>query len=239
MTLTCYVIDDDGHAVDATVKNIEKTPGLRCIGYNTDPIIALEEIKAQKPQIVFLDIEMPELSGLEVAGLLPEDAYIVFITSHSKYAIEAIEKDAVGYLLKPFSYHMFIMCIEKVKARVQKADKHNDNKGQDTIFINSGTKGKITQVVITEILYLGALKNVICIYTNQENYTSRISIKNICSKLPASIFVRIHRSYVVNIEHIRSVEGNTITMLNGVALPFGELYKNDFMDKIQSRLIKG
>lgn len=239
MTLTCYVIDDDDHAVDAVVKHVGKTPGLTCIGSNTSPIAALKEIKAQKPDIVFLDVEMPELSGLDVACLLPEDTYTVFITSHSKYAVEAIQKDAVGYLLKPFSNHMFALCVEKVRARIQKTRRHSENKGQDKIFINAGTKGKITQVAIGEILYIEALKNMICIHTRREDFLSRVSIKNIASQLPISAFVRIHRSYIVNIELIRSVEGNTITMLDDVPVPFGELYKSGFMDVIKSRMING
>jgi two-component system LytT family response regulator len=239
MTLTCYVIDDDDHAVDAVVKNVERTPGLICVGSCTDPVIALNEIKTQKPDIVFLDIEMPELSGIEMATLLPEDAYIIFITSHSQYAIEAIEKNASGYLLKPFSYHIFALCVEKVKALIKKVGKQNENKDKERIFINAGTKGKIIQIVVAEIRYIEALKNMICIHTEQENYLSRVSIKNISLQLPTATFVRIHRSYIINIEHIRSVEANTITMLNDVLIPFGELYKSRFMDLISSGMIKG
>ncbi|KQB99155.1 LytTR family DNA-binding domain-containing protein [Pedobacter sp. Hv1] len=240
MNLTCYVVDDDCHAVNAVVKHIEKTPELTCIGTHTDPIAALKEIKLKQPDLVFLDVEMPELSGIEVASLLPEGTFIVFITSHSKYAVEAIQKDAIGYLLKPFSYHMFVTCIDKIKARTQKTDMdNNNNKDWGKIFLNTGTKGKLTQINVSEIRYVEALKNTISIHAQKEVFLLRSSIKNIIAQLPNKVFIRIHRSYIVNIDHIRSVDGSTVTLLNDAIIPFGEQYKARFMDCIRSRTIKG
>lgn len=238
MNLTCYVLDDDAHAVDAVVKNIDKTPELICVGNNTNPTTALKEIKLTKPDIVFLDVEMPELSGIEVADLLPEGTLIVFITSHSKYAVEAIQKHAVGYLLKPFSFHMFVSCVNKIRDRIVKAESTKQVTSINKLFINSGTKGKIIQITISEILYIEALKNMVCIHTQQQDYHLRVSIKNILTQLPAALFVRVHRSYIVNIDLIRSVEGDTVTILNDISVPFGELYKSRFIGVIKSRTLR-
>ena len=232
MTLTCYVLDDDDHAVNAVVKHIEKIPELTCVGKNTDPIIALREIKLKTPNIVFLDIEMPELSGIQVAGLLPEGTFIVFITSHSKYAIEAIEKHAVGYLLKPFSFHMFVTCVNKIRDRILKSESPKLDTSIDKLFINSGSKGKITSIAFAEILYIEALDNSICIFTHNNSYKSRVGIKSIEVTLPTKNFARIHRSYIVNIDHIISIENNIVTMSSNALFPFGESYKSKFMAKI-------
>jgi two-component system LytT family response regulator len=238
---TCYIIDDDIHAIEATAKYIVKTPNLTLLGSNTNPLVALEQIRSsqQKLDIVFLDVEMPELSGIDLADLLDPSIAVVFTTSHSKYALQAFQKDAFDFLLKPFSFEMFLKAIEKVRSRIQNVEPKNSNNDIEKIFINIGTKGKIVQLVISEILYIEALDHVACIYTQSEKYMSRVSIKTIESQLPTTIFIRTHRSFLVNIDLIKSIEGNMATMSNGISIPFGELYRRRFMDKIKSRIING
>ena len=137
--VTCYIIDDDIHSIEAITKYIVRLPNLILIGSNINPLIAIEEIRnGKKPDIVFLGVEMPELSGIEVADLLDPNIAIVFTTSYSKYAINAIQKDAMDFLLKPFSFEMFLKCIHKVKNKISLLK--NDNKESDSkeIFVNTG-----------------------------------------------------------------------------------------------------
>jgi two-component system LytT family response regulator len=234
--MTCYIIDDDEHAIHAIIKYADKLPYLNVIGSHTNPLMALEEIsKEKKPDIVFLDVEMPELSGIDVADVLDKTIAVVFTTAHAKYALQAFQKDVVDFLLKPFSFNMFVKCLDKINTK--RTTQPKPIKPLEKVFINSGIKGKIIQIAIAEILYIESLKHMVCIHTINEDHLMRMSIKKIEGQLPNSIFVRIHRAYIVNIDHINAVEGNNVT-LNKIVIPLGELYKNNFMESISHRTIK-
>lgn len=232
--ITCYIIDDDIHSIEAITKNIVKTPNVTLLGSNTNPLVALEEIRNRKtPDIVFLDVEMPELSGIEVADLLDPSIAVVFTTSHSKYAFQAFQKDAVDFLLKPFSFEMFLKCINKIKNKISSSPNHTQEADKTSIFVNAGIKGKIIQIEFAEVTHIEAIEHSVYFNLPTEKIATNISIKKIQDKLPTKTFIRIHRTYIVNISFIKVVEANQITLKNGVQIPLGDVYRNNLMSKIK------
>lgn len=235
MTLTCYAIDDESRSVETITNYIKKTPQLELIGSHTNPLVAIEEIqKGKRPDIVFLDIEMPELSGIDVIDLLDHNISVVFTTAHSKYALQAFEKNAVDFLLKPFSFEMFLKCVNKVRGRI--AIKNNNKPEAECmqIFVNPGVKGKIVQIDLAEVTHIEAMDHSVCFHLPTEKIVSNFSIKKIQEKVPASKFIRVHRTYIVNINYIKTIDANEITLRNGKQIPFGEAYRHALMNKVQS-----
>ncbi len=235
MTLTCYAIDDESRSVKTITDYIEKTPHLELIGSHTNPLIAIAEIEqGQRPDIVFLDIEMPELSGIDVNDLLDPSISVVFTTAHSKYALQAFEKNAVDFLLKPFSFEMFLKSVNKVRGI--RAIKKNNKPEPDCmqIFVNPGVKGKIVQIDLTEVTHIEAMDHSVCFHLPTERVVTNMSIKKIQEKIPTSKFIRVHRAYIVNINYIKIIDANEITLRNGMQIPFGEVYRHALMNKVQS-----
>ncbi|MEE1946387.1 LytTR family DNA-binding domain-containing protein [Pedobacter sp. KR3-3] len=232
--MTSYIIDDDQHVINAIIKHIEQIPYLTVTGHHTNPLLALNEIsKGEKPDIVFLDVEMPELSGIDVIDMLDKSISVVFITSHSKYALQAFQKDVIDFLLKPFSFEQFLKCISKIQGKI--ASKYNEQKeiNRTHLFVNPGLKGKAIQIELAEVTHIEAIEHSACIYLTNEKVIINMSIKKIQEKLPIKTFIRVHRAYIVNIRIIKMLEANLITLKNGIQIPLGEAYRNELMKQIQ------
>lgn len=234
---TCIIIDDEIHSVDALRGYIEKVPELKLMESYNNPLTALEEIRnGNKPDIVFLDVDMPELSGIEVAELLPKDIAIIFTTGHSKYALQAFQLDAFDFLLKPFNYSTFHKSVTKVIERIGKVSSKEEI---ESMFINPGTKGKIIQLLIAKISHIEALDHSVCIFLQNEKFVTKVNLKEILQKLPPSRFIRVHRSFVINMELIRAVETHFIVLQNNERVPLGEVYKKSLRERIQHKTITG
>lgn len=204
---TCYLIDDDSYAIEALTKYIDKVPWLSLIGSNTNPLNALAEIQSgATPDIVFLDVEMPELSGIEVAKLLPKGLAVVFTTSYKQYAFDAFQLDALDFLLKPFSFETFLKSVNKVVTRIQITKKAIEDPISRQILVKIGSTNKVVQLEKSKIIFIEALNHYVCIHTSTNKYVSHISISEIEQKLILSNFFRVHRKYIVNTDMIKSIE---------------------------------
>jgi two-component system LytT family response regulator len=236
--LTCYIIDDEAHAIEALTRYIEKMPELLLIGSHTNPILALAEIKDNVPDLVFLDVEMPELSGIELAELLPAGVTVIFTTAHARYALNAYEKDVVAFLLKPFSFAMFLKAVTKASTGLQKTKEQISTQASTHIFIKKDNKNVI-QLNLSDIISVDAIDHYICIHLNKnDKHVTHISMKEVLQKLPDVNFIRIHKTHIINIDHIQSIEGNQVVMSNHKKIQLGETYKSAFLEKIQSRMLK-
>lgn len=232
--MTCYIIDDEIYSIQRLKDYIKKIPELELIGSYTNPLLALTDIQNRgKPDIIFLDIDMPELSGLEVDTLLPKDIAIIFVTGHMEEAYNAFERDAIDFILKPYDFERFVRAINKVKIK----PKAINNKA-DRIFIKSGSRNKIIQIDITEIVQIEAYDHYIYIHMRDIKHMVYISIKEIEEQLPSNFFIQTHRAHIVNIDLIKSIEGNQILMKNDTIIPLTRLFKDSFLKKIQTRMIK-
>jgi two-component system LytT family response regulator len=237
----CYIIDDELHAIETLKGYIEKIPELELIGTAQNPLIGFNEVLTKNADITFLDVDMPELSGLEVADLISKNTAIIFTTAFSNYAVEVFEKNVADFLLKPISFEKFIKAINRVKTKLQSmqvvkpiTDVKEEN---DYIFINPGIKGKMTKIYLKDITYIEGLQNYILIYTDDNKYLTYLTMKEIEAGIGNKYFKRIHKSYIVNLEKITSVERGKVIIKPKIELNIGLMYKEAFFEQIRSKTI--
>jgi DNA-binding LytR/AlgR family response regulator len=238
MNFTCYIIDDEPDAVDLLTDYISRTPGLELIGSNLNPLIALDEITGSNaPDITFLDVDMRQLSGLELAGMVNLYTTVVFTTAFPEFALEAFEKEAFDYLLKPIDYERFARCIQKARRKINRPLPAGIAGSDDFFNIKSEIKGRMVKIRFDEVMYIEGAVNYIQIHTRDEKHMTYITIKEIARHLPDH-FARIHRSFIVNINYIKVIERGRLKLENGEDLTMGDHYKQQFLDLMDARLIK-
>jgi DNA-binding LytR/AlgR family response regulator len=238
MNLRCYVIDDEYHSVEMLMEYIAKTEGLELQGFSTNPLTALNEVTgANPPDITFLDVEMPELSGMEFAGMANLYTKIIFTTSFQEFALEAFEKEAFDFLLKPISYARFRKSVQRIQ-RTAMEDKAVLNEKRDFFFVKTETKGKMVKVTINDILYVEGAQNYIKIHLVSGEIMPYLTINEIEQYLPLEQFTRIHQSFIINTARIKAVEQTRVTLEDGSVLNLGRFYKDAFLEKMNGLLLK-
>jgi DNA-binding LytR/AlgR family response regulator len=238
MNLRCYVVDDEKHSIDMLIEYIEKTDGLELQGFSTNPLTALNEVTGvNPPDITFLDVEMPELSGMEFASLANLHTTIIFTTSFPEFALEAFEKEAFDYLLKPISYARFRKCIQHIM-RIATVTKPALPKKRDSFFVKSEIRGKMTKVIINDILYIEGAQNYVKIHLTSGELMPYLTINETEEYLPIGQFSRIHQSFIINNDRIKSVEQTRVTLENNINLNLGRYYKDAFLEKMNQMLLK-
>lgn len=236
MTIKCLVIDDERLAREYIKKYISKIPQLELVGEFNSPIKALEIIKNQKIDLLFLDIQMPDITGVEFVKSLNHKPEIVFTTAYHEYALEGFNLNVVDYLLKPFSFERFFQAVNKV---TDKLESKNQNRESSDISEKSETIVEETYLVIradrklykinfTDINYIEGQKAYVTFHTINKKITALASLKELEDLLPKNQFIRIHKSYIVAIRVILSLEGNLIEVAN-TKLPVGKSYKEDVL----------
>jgi DNA-binding LytR/AlgR family response regulator len=230
--MNCYIVDDEAHAVALLKTYIGQTPGLVLCGSSTNPLQALEELRRLKaPDLIFIDVDMPELNGLQLAGLVNADSTIVFTTAYREYALEAFEKEAADYLVKPIAYERFLKCIQKFYRQARPEARQGEDE-PNAIFVKTGIKGKYLRVSIPEIRYIEGADNYLIIYQGDGKTITHMTLGEILQRLPLKAFTRIHKSYIINIGYIRSVEPGQVRLTNEVCLPVGPSYRQSFHQQI-------
>ncbi len=233
---TCYIIDDELHAIEILKGYIERTPELQLIGTAQNPLIGFNEVLAGNIDITFLDVDMPELSGLEVADLINKHTAIVFTTAFASYAVEVFEKNVSDFLLKPISFEKFIKAVNRVKNKLQ-AKEAPKAEAPDHIYINPGIKGKMTRINLKDITYIEGLQNYILIYTEDNKYLTYLTMKEIEAGIGDKYFKRIHKSYIVNLDKIASIERGKVIIKPKIELNIGLMYKDAFFEQIRLKTI--
>jgi DNA-binding LytR/AlgR family response regulator len=238
MNLKCYVIDDEYHSVEMLIEYIEKTEGLELQGFSTNPLTALNEVTGTNPpDITFLDVEMPELSGMEFAGMANLYTKIIFTTSFQEFALEAFEKEAFDFLLKPISYARFRRSVQRIQRTVMEVKSVQIEK-RDFFFVKTETKGKMVKVTINDILYVEGAQNYIKIHLVSGEVMPYLTINEIEQYLPLEQFTRIHQSFIINTARISAVEQTRVTLEDGSVLNLGRFYKDAFLEKMNELLLK-
>ena len=223
--ITCLVVDDDEIDRMTAVSFIEDFSFMEILGAYKSPVKALEEAQAKKPDALFLDIDMQEMSGLELRKQLSTVPACVFITSYPDYALESFEVAALDFLVKPFSGERFARTMERLQQYIevhQKAGLLSHTLGGDTVFIKDGHSQ--IKVQLHEIIYLEALKNYTRIVTAHKKYTVLTPLGTLIQENSFKKFVRIHRSYAVQPHYIKKVSASEVSVDNYV-LPVGRSYK--------------
>jgi two-component system LytT family response regulator len=180
---SCYIIDDELHAIQVLAGYVNKTPGLELAGSTENPLEGLNEFREKGyADITFVDIDMAQLSGIEVATLIGNKTSVVFTTAFPKYAVEAFEKDASDYILKPITYERFLKCINKITARI------GSKKENDFFYIQCESKGKIIKLNYDDIIFVEALKNYVSIHTADNKHLTYLTLKEMEGSLPPNRF---------------------------------------------------
>lgn len=239
MNISCYVVDDEPGAIALLTEYIERTPGLELLGSSLDPVVALDELtSANAPDITFIDVDMRQLSGLELAGMVNLYTTVVFTTAFPEYALQAFEKEAFDYMLKPITYDRFAKCIMHAKRKMKLSAKNAYPIREDFFTIKSEVKGRMVKVKFDEVLYIEGAVNYIQIHTTEGKHLTYLTMKEIEYHLPKPLFARIHRSFIINVNFVKVIERAQVRMENGDALIMGDYYKKRFLDLMDEHLVK-
>jgi DNA-binding LytR/AlgR family response regulator len=233
---TCIIVDDDAYAIDGLKRYIESVPSLMVMKTYTDPVQAMLELPLQqKADLALLDIDMPRINGIELSIKLREKAdKLVFTTSHTEYGYQAFEADADAYLLKPYSLQKFIATISKLFPQ------QASEPVVEYFFVKSKEEGhQLVKVNFKDVIAVESKQNYVMIHTSKKNilaYMSLTEVASILSRIPE--FVKYHRSFIINRDHISSIAGNTLKMANGLNITVGDNFRKDFMAYLDERLLK-
>lgn len=238
-TFTCYVIDDEADSVALMTEYIERTPGLELIGAATNPLDALDILTSKDaPDITFADVDMRQLSGLELAGMVNLYTSVVFTTAFPEYALQAFDKEAFDFLLKPINYERFLKCIQKAKRKINKRTEDLGLLKDDFFNIKSEIKGRIIKIKFDQVIYIEGASNYIQIFTTEGKHMTYLTMREIERHLPKKLFVRIHRSFIININFVTVTERSQVRMQGDIALKMGDHYKERFLAIMDEHLVK-
>lgn len=225
MTLNCIIIDDEPLALGLMESYVKRTQFLNLVGKYSSAVHAMEEMPGKNINLVFVDIQMPELNGLDFSRNIDKHTKIIFTTAFDQYAIDGYKVNALDYLLKPISYIDFLQAANKAMQWFEEIRNHEQqNIEPDYIFVKSGYK--LIRIDLKSILYIEGLKDYIKIYTKDEQkpVISLMSLKSMEEQLPKSHFIRIHRSFIVNKKEIKVIDRGRI-VFEKTYIPIGESYK--------------
>lgn len=236
--IQCLIVDDEPIAHTILKQYIEKDERLELAGNCSNAMQALQYLQSGKPvDLIFLDIRMPKISGLEFLRSLRNPPQIIITTANREYALESFDLNVADYLLKPFSFERFLQGVNKVVALLATQKPifsiESESEPQEN-FIVIKVDGKLIKLEYDEILFVEAWKEYIKVHTDGKFHITLLSLSAIEEKLPAGIFVRTHRSYIVNISKIDNVEGNTIHIGN-TEVPISRNEREKFMEKFMRK----
>ena len=234
--LTCMIVDDEPLAVRLLESYVEKTPDLQLLASFTDSITAINAVKEQKPDLLFLDIQMPNLDGMELAHSLPAETRVIFTTAFKEYAFESYEVNALDFLLKPIRYNKFLNAVEKAKKqKLPQKEAILSSTQQNTVFIR--VDGEWRNVVIDKIIYVSCIKDYVMFYLDNEPrpLITHLTMKAVEQMLPSEKFLRIHRSYIVAIDKIRKIDRNDCVYIGKEIIHVPDGYQQAFQNFIETR----
>lgn len=232
MNIKCAIIDDEPLAVELLVSYVKKIPFMELNGKYSNAVDAMKGIAENPVDIVFLDIQMPELNGLELSRMLPETTRVVFTTAFEQYALDGYRINALDYLMKPISYAEFLEACNKALQWYKMVRQVEEPKATEATSIFVKSEYKLLQIDLDDIRYIEGLKDYVKIYTEQSSHPilSLMNMKAIEQMLPSSRFIRVHRSFIVQKSKIREIDRNRIVYDKDLYIPIGDSYKQAFLD---------
>ena len=235
--IKCLAVDDEPLALDILESYIKKMPDLELVGKCSNALEASEFLKNHKIDLMFLDIQMPEITGLEFMRSIANPPLVVFCTAYSDFAVEGFELNAIDYLLKPVGFERFTKTIDRAREYmslkksddVEAPDLENDHR-----FIKSNQKQ--VKLSYDQILYVEAFADYVKLYTTEKRYITLQTMKNMEIKLPKEKFIRVHRSFIVGIKYITTFNSSELE-IGTIKIPVGKNYKDEFLAKMRSKNI--
>jgi DNA-binding LytR/AlgR family response regulator len=240
--MNCIAIDDEPLALDIIREFCQKTSYLNLIDVFTNPLDAVKVLNKNNVDLIFLDIHMPNISGLEFLETLHNPPMVIITTAFTEHAILGFEKDVVDYLLKPFSFERFIKSVNKAyelftlrNNTVEVKDIEKKNEGSSG-FLMIKVEYRTIRVNLDDIQYIEGLKDYVKIFVDKKPFLTKTTMKNLEEKLPSHLFSRVHKSFIVSVSKIDSIENNRI-IIGKQLIPIGELYKTAFYELIDKNRI--
>ncbi len=236
--LRCVIVDDEPLAVRLLENYVEKTDFLTLAGSWNDPVEALKFISENKPDLAFFDIQMPDLDGLELAGMIPSDTRVVFASAFKEYAFDSYGVDALDFLLKPIRYQKFLEAAQKAREWFELKNAAGKNiASDDSIFIK--TEGEYIKLRLSDILYLEGMKDYVRVYAEsmKQPLVTHLTMKAAEELLPPERFMRVHRSYIVNLSRIDSISSDGDISIRDAFIPVSDAYSKSLNAFISRTLL--
>jgi DNA-binding LytR/AlgR family response regulator len=238
MILNCVIVDDEPIARKLLQEYIEETNFLKLVGVAENPLKAIGVINSTPTDLIFLDINMPKMNGLDFLKSSPNLPMVIVTTAYGQYALDGFELAVIDYLVKPFSLDRFIKASQKALElhNLKQKNTPTENKSDDYFFVKCD--GKIRRVLYDELLYVEAMSNYVTLYTANEKLIVYLTIKGILEQLPPEKFLQVHKSYIVNANQINTIEGNMLHV-GGAKITMGASYSDEVMKfLLKNKLIK-
>jgi DNA-binding LytR/AlgR family response regulator len=240
--ISCVVVDDEPLALKLMADYVQKTPFLQLTAQTTDPLQAMELVQKGGVDLLFLDIQMPELTGLQLMKIIGQKCKVILTTAYPDYALEGYEFDVIDYLLKPITFDRFLVAAHKAKERLSSADAPAASAQPATApaataptpgYIFVKTEYKIQKIDLADILFLEGMRDYVVIHTTTNGKIMTLqSIRSFQEQLPDNNFMRVHKSYLVSLDKIQFIERNRI-VINDNYIPVGETYQEAFQQRLK------
>ena len=238
MMINCIIVDDEQHAIDILMHYVNQTPYLHLVGSTTNPVEGLQLIASQKIDLVFLDIQMPELSGIDFIKAIKGKCKVILTTAYSEFALEGYELEVTDYLLKPIRFPRFLSAVQKVTKLINETVSEPPGE-DDYIFVKTESKGKLLKINLCDIDYIEGMKNYVAIHRGSQKTLVYTNMKDIEARLPHRQFLRVHKSFIIPIQKITGIEGNHLKLKNITSeIVIGESYKAELMEIIKNKMIQ-
>ena len=228
--IKCIIVEDEILAQQVLESHLEKTPQLELVGVCGNVVEAKNLLEKNEIDLIFLDIQLPGMTGLNFLRSLPESPMVILTTAYAEHALESYDFNVIDYLLKPISLERFKRAINKlINGRFTTLTAKEKETNSDHIFIRSGSK--FFKINFTEIIFIESMKDYLRVHTTEHNLVTHQTMTDIEKLLPPRKFIRIHKSYIVAVDHIKSIYGNTVETADG-AIPIGSIYKSNVMSLV-------
>ena len=236
--MNCIIIDDEPIARQGMSKLVEEMTELLLVGKFSNTADALSYMKLNEVDLIFLDVEMPGMNGLDFARELPQKTLVIFTTAYAQYALEGFEVDAIDYLVKPIRKERFIKAVDKAlqfnRFLSESYEKnHFDHYKDQHLFIRADRK--LHKIELADILYIEGMKDYVVINLREQKLITAMNVKTVLSKLPPEVFIRISKSYIVNINAVTSLANHAV-YIKEIELPLGMTYREDFFSRYKKKI---
>ncbi|QNL48622.1 response regulator transcription factor [Olivibacter sp. SDN3] len=234
--IDCIIIDDEQHAIDLLVHHVEQVPFLNLLETTTDPVEGLALLNNMQRGLVFLDVQMPNLTGIEILQLKKNEVQVIMTTAYTDYAVTGFEYAVVDYLLKPISFSRFLKAVNRL---ISSSDHLPVSDEQSYLFVKTEQKGKLLKIHKHDIAYIEGLGNYVNIHTNdQQQISVHLSLQCVEEHFKQEGFLRIHKSFIISLKQLSAVEGNFVKILNQARkIPIGSAYRENFFKHIHTRML--
>lgn len=239
--IKCLIVDDEQHAIDILIHYVKNTPFLELVAATTSPVEALAIIATHKVDLIFLDIQMPVMSGIDLAKNIQGKSRIILTTAYSEFAAEGFDLEVLDYLLKPIPLPRFLKAVHRALNVITTSTipiPNEEQIGDDYFFVKTEFKGKMLKINLKDIDYIEGMKNYVAIHHAGQKTMALLNMKDLEERLPKKHFMRIHKSFIVAVNKIAAIEGNQVVIKNVRAdILVGETYKAAFLELMKDKII--